>query len=289
MKFNASNLKLWMDCQQKAFFSETVDRPRSLHAKTVFGTCIHDALEYYNNTNDLELSKKRFEYYWTNPIKLGSEPTKWNGVQFGSLMQRGLEILDQYDEKQKWQEREVIATEHKFCVPIGEHYVSGIVDLLEFKLSGRGIPTLKIVDYKSTSKQPSLKELRLDLQFTIYFYASLQKEFWFGFEPEIEKYKPLPNADVLYERFIDVERRCSWYHLWGNKELDAGDRDDDDFLRLYRLLNAIEKAKEAEIYIPSIRAESCNFCDYVDLCSAVEPIKDKLELEIGLDGDDGMF
>lgn len=293
IKFSASLLKVWMNCQQQAEFQEILKRPRRMHAKASFGTCIHDALEQYNWHGDVEKAKARFEYTWSNPGYLGVTPDVWAKQQFGTLMDRGLKIIQEYHDKQAWEPREVIATEHKFCVPFGDHIISGAVDLLEFKLSGRGVPTLKIVDYKTNAKQPTLNELRFDIQFTVYYYASLQPEFWLGWEPEINKYRPMGGTPEkgaeLWERFKDAPRRPSWYHLWGNKEIDAGDRDDGDFMRLYRCLEAVNKAVEHGIYIPSIKAESCLWCDFKEECEAVQPIFHKLEVKPGGDGDDAMF
>lgn len=289
MKFNASLLKTWENCQLQAKFKEVEKRPWLQHIKASFGTCIHDALEQYNWHGDVEKAIKRFKYTWSNPEYLGVGIEKWGGYQYGSLRARGIEILEQYHAKQKWEEREVIETEHKFCVPFGDHILSGVVDLLEVKQSGRGVEILKIVDYKTNTRKPSIKDLRLDLQFTVYDYASRQPEFWLGWEPEIEKYRPMHDGEELWERFQHVPRRGAWMHLWGNTEVDAGEREDADFLRMYRLLEAIDRAIEYEVYVPSIRAESCTFCDYKDICPAVAPILDKLEEPFGGDGDDGMF
>jgi RecB family exonuclease len=144
-----------MNCQQQVKFQETVPLAEpSIHSKTVFGTCIHDALEEYNKTGDVEDAKERFAVTWANPELLCDPPTYWTGTQYGSLMERGLQILDEYHDKQKWERRTVVATERKFCVPFGEHLLSGIVDLVEYKRSGTGRPTLRIVDYKSTSSKP---------------------------------------------------------------------------------------------------------------------------------------
>lgn len=283
-------LKTWSTCQLQARFAEVEKRERRIHAKTAFGTCIHDALEKYNWTGDVEAAKERFKYTWQNPDYLSAEPQIWKGVQFGTLMSKGLQILDEYHEKQRWESREIVGIEHKFCVPIGEHEVSGIVDLLEYKKSGRGVPTLRIVDYKTTSKKPTLQALKLDLQFSIYYWASLQPEFWMGWQPELEKYPPMKDGANLYDRFMDSERRCVWYHLWGNTEIDAGAREDEDFLRMYRLLEGIQQAVEKEVFIPSINAESCTFCDFKDICPAVAPILHKLDEAFMDDPDDeGVF
>lgn len=307
MKFSSSLLSTWENCQKQAHFKEVMRLPDSgLHAKTWFGTCVHAALEEYGNDEirtgwgNVKRAKAIFLSMWEKPEIYGGFITEWRGSQFGTLRLRGLKIIEEYDDKQKWEKREVIATEHKFCVPIGEHLVSGIVDLIEWKLSGRGVPTLRIVDYKTTSAKPTLEELRLNLQFTIYVYASQQPEFWLGFTeddwhpPMVHKYKSMAETPEdsmkLWERFRDAPRRGVWSHLWGGVELDAGSRDQSDYERMYVLLGGIETAIEQGVYIPSIRSSSCKWCPFKELCTAVIPVRHKMNLEpINDDEDDGIF
>jgi hypothetical protein len=109
----------------------------------------------------------------------------------------------------------------------------------------------------------------LDIQFTIYMYASLQKEFWCGYPGEPD-FPGLPNGEFTYEALKDMPRRAIWSHLWTQQELDAGDRDDDDYMRLYRLANEIEKADAAQIHVPRI-GEACGLCDFQQACGISIP------------------
>jgi len=276
MKFNASMLKTWMTCPLQARFKEIEKRDSLQNAKSSFGTCIHEALELYNKTGDYEAARKRFDYTWQNPDVLGVYPDYWpRFTDFAGLRKKGFEILEKYHSNQQWEKREVIATEHKFCVPIGDHTISGVVDLLEVKKTKGGKPALRIVDYKTNTKQPTKEALFMDIQFTIYVYASLQPEFWLGFEDD-PKYPPLPNGEELYRRFDGMQRKAVWYHLWTNKEILVGDRDDEDFMRLYRCLISVAEAIEKEVYVPNISGDSCTYCSFTDLCKVTLPVRDKL-------------
>lgn len=306
MKFSASMLSTWENCQKQAEFKYMDHIPDpGTHAKTWFGTAVHAALEDFGNVEqirgegDVKRAQDIFLRMWTNPEKFGGHITEWRGSQYGTLRLRGLKIITDYADKQKWEPREVIATEHKFCVPFGDHLLSGIVDLLEWKVSGRGVPTLKITDYKTSSMKPTLEELRLNLQFTIYNYASRQPEFWFGYTEEdwhpplVVKYpmmgETFEESEALYERFKNAPRRGSWSHLWTNVELDAGERSEEDFERMYVLLDGVSRAVEHKVFIPSIRSSSCKWCAYKGVCKAVAPVLDKMSLETGGDDDDTMF
>jgi CRISPR/Cas system-associated exonuclease Cas4 (RecB family) len=270
-------IKTWMNCPLQAKFQEIEKLPRRQHSKASFGTCVHEALEIYNVLGDLDKSVLRFKETWSNPEIIGVKPDVWGKDQYGSLMTRGVEILEQYDQKTKWETREVISVEHRFCVPFGDHEISGYVDLVELKNNSKGNPVLRIVDYKTNARQPTLQDLRFDVQMTVYVYASLQKEFWVGYNDE---YPGLEDGEELFNRFVDIPRMPVWYHLWGNKELLAGERDDHDFMRLYRVCTEIDKAVKTDVYVPSISFESCKFCDYQDRCEVVVPIKHKLDKKI---------
>lgn len=625
LKTNISTLKTWMACPLQARFKEIERRPWKQNAKASFGVCIHEALEGYNIHGDVERAIDRFKETWHDPDILDVAPETWpKYTDYGKLRAKGIDILKLYDEKNKWENRRIIGQEHRFCVPIGDHQISGIVDLVESKKSGRGARSLRIVEYKTNSKAPTNMQLRMDIQFcvdteteiltrrgwksyaellvgedvltydqstgwaewqparevyqfeaidqemvslegkahsslttknhrwpvshvvsgrngwreeprvvvsedltdadrilcaapvkdlplsngysdsmvelvawfaaertawhnmslslaqsprvnpvyveriesvldslftceeslrnlaypawrvshdadcnryylnrtassevcrffsdttnkvvdvtwlsqlteqqlrlfvetfvdadghrsndrveivqsvkerldvlqvaysllgvrtslrrikvggrtfwslavkqnesrfapktdtrtierytgvvwcpvtdnstwfarrsghvyftgnTAYVYASLQPEFWMG-NPEATKessqtYAALPDGEMFWESFQGVDRRAVWYDLWNNKEKDAGPRDDDDFLRLYRCIVEVNNAIEKGVYVPSISGDTCTFCDYTDICTAVKPIRDRMDLKIGEDPEDeGMF
>ena len=273
MKISASTLKRWMGCPLQVRFDEIEDRPRQINAKTTFGTCIHDALEYYNNTGDHAGAVDRFQKTWKDPILLDAVPASWpKGSTYASLKKKGEDVLDTYHNKNTWNKRDIIAAEHKFCVPFGDHELSGIVDLLEARPLGNHTE-LTIVDYKTSAKRPFGDDLKLDIQFTVYWYASLQPEFWMGNGDP--KYPGMEDGEALYEEFMDSARKVVWFHLWDNKELNAGPRDDEDFLRLYRCVNAVAEAIDKQVYVPNISGSTCVWCDYTDICPVMIPSRVK--------------
>lgn len=268
MKFSASQISTWMGCPLQAKYTY-IDKRKGedrQNAAASFGTCIHDALEQYNGDGDMTRAIARFLHTWENPAVLGCEPDVWpKRMTYGGLRETGVQILTEYHETCSWSKREVIGAEHKFCVPFGDHLLSGIVDVIE-ATSKR----LKIVDYKSAGSRPNYDQLYLNIQFTIYYYASLQPEFWMGYGDK-SYYKGFPNGEELYERFMDVERVAIWYHLRTNKEINCGKRDELDFMRLYRCCEEIQKAVERDVYVPSISGDSCIWCPHTDVCKAFIP------------------
>lgn len=282
MRFSASKLKTWMSCPLQAHFKYDQRLYGPPNAKAVFGTCIHAALELYNQTANVELAITTFKDLWHNPEKVGAptEQLAWPKMtSYGGLRDRGIQILRRYHEQQKWDKREVVATEHRFLVPFGHHELTGVVDLVEVRTSGNGKTLMKIEDYKSSTKAPTTAELALDIQFTVYTYASLQPEFWTGLpedHPEHTDFPGLPNGAWLYETYQEMPRRAIWYHLWNQREIDAGPREDVDFMRLYRVCDEIARATELEIFVPKI-GEACGLCDFANgACPISVPTRPEL-------------
>lgn len=267
MKFSASMIKTWMNCGLQAKFSYIDELPQLQNAAASFGSCVHSALENYNKGDDIEEVVNHFVYYWDNPHELGVEPETWpKRTSHAGYREKGINMLYEYHENLQWSSREILGTEYRFCVPFGDHELSGIVDLLEVP---NNKPILKIVDYK-TGRRPNYDNLYLDIQFTAYSFASTKKEFWTGNGEE--KYPGFPNGEELFEKFKDYERHAIWYDLQNNKEYDCGPRDDKDFMRLYRCCEQIARAVEYEVFVPSINGNSCMWCSYTDICPAYIPV-----------------
>lgn len=264
-----------MTCPLQAKFQFEDNLPYLQNAKASFGTCIHKSLEDYNLHQDVDIAIEMFKDNWAHPENLRVKPDYWPRMtNYNGLKERGIEILKAYHDVSQWQNREVIATEHAFMIPFGDHELSGIVDLVELKKAKNGHRTLRIIDYKTNSRQPNFESLRFDIQFTIYYYASLQPEFWTGHPGT--KYLPIPDGEERFQELASVKRKAVWYHLWTGKEIDAGARDDGDFERLYRLVDQVSKAKEMNAYIPTINGESCLYCSYTDQCRYVIPVKNQM-------------
>lgn len=263
-RFSASRLSTWMTCPLQAKFQYVDELPRLTNAYAVFGNIMHHALDRYNQTQNIEKAIAVFKDSWAHPDKYGYKIDVWPArMAFGTHMAKGIEALRDYDERLRWDKRTVVATEHKFLVPFGPYDLTGAVDLLEIQKSPKGTEELRIVDYKTNAKQPYREALRLNVQFSIYSFASLQPEFWLGNGPG---FLPMENGEWWWEQLKDMPRRNIWYGLMQSKEFDAGPRGDDDYLRLYRVMTEIDKALTHNVYVPNISGDSCRLCSYVDAC-----------------------
>jgi len=265
MRFSASRLKTWGDCQLQGSFKYLDNLPSLTHAKSAFGSVIHAALETYDRTGDLEVAKDRFRDLWQNPEKIGVTIDFWpkhGRITHGGLRQKGLEVLQAYHDRWHFDsKRELVALEHPFLVPFGRHELTGFVDKLEIRKTAKAKTILAVVDHKSNARKPTVAELALNIQFTIYIFASMQPEFWVGNGPE---FPGIPNGEWLFDTSKDLPRRAIWHHLMTGQEIDAGGRDNEEFARLYRLCNEVQRAIELKVFVPSISGETCGICSYAN-------------------------
>lgn len=272
MRFSASRLKAWGNCSLAAHYRYDQNLPRLQNAKASFGTIMHRCLQHYNDTNDYDGAVAMFKDLWANPNKAGVEPDYWPKMtSYKSLREKGLEMLHATAETHRWSHRTVIGTEIPFLVPFGDHELTGFIDLLEIEKSGTGAELLKVVDYKSSSKSPSLAELALDVQMTTYLYSVAQREFWVGVEGNAD-FNGVDNGEWLWETVgKSITSRAIWFNIWNGKQIDAGPRNEVDYGRLYRVCEEIVRAIEHQVFVPKI-GDACTWCDYQQPCALEIPI-----------------
>lgn len=273
MRFSASRLKAWMDCPLAAKYRYEDNLPRRQNAKTVFGTIIHECLQYYyESRGDYDGALRMFKWKWAAPDKAGHPIDYWpKYTTFGSLMGKGIEIIGYVHESHRWQDFTVLGTEIGFLVPIGEHELTGYIDLLGLEKSGTGTELLKVIDYKTASRSPSIAQLSLDVQLTAYDYAVSQREFWTGVDGNPE-FCGIDNGEYWWEMVgRHTPHRCIWWGVWVGKQIDAGPRTRKDHERLYRVMTEIEKSIKAGVAVPKI-GEACSWCDFQEPCALEIPV-----------------
>lgn len=271
---------MWMDCPLKAKFHYVDGLSEPQNAYAAFGSVVHHCMEIYNETNDVEHAVEMFQEYWTHPERLGVEPEVWpKYTSFSKFMQDGITALRNFDDQYRFSERTVLATEHRFLVPFGRHKLTGAIDCLQISEDRRG-SVLEIVDYKTNRKRPFANNLRLNIQFSIYDLASRHRDFWFGSPSDPDNFPPMENGEFYWEMHRNLPRKNTWWGLLQGKEFDAGPRDEADFLRLYRVVNEVEKALEHNVFVPNISGDSCTWCPYQEPCGLpIDDVRGYTELD----------
>lgn len=279
MLVSASQLKTWSECPLRGKFHYQDKLPQQQNGAASYGTIMHYVIEQIDRGLSYEEAKLLFERLWKEPERLGVKPDYWPyRTSYESYRMKGLQTIDGYREMNAWGKPTFIAHEYPFLVDIGDHQIRGIIDRLEIRTTGKS-DVLCVTDLKTAAKRPTKFDLRTDIQFSIYAYASLQKEFWTG-HPGSPTYLGFADGEDLWEYFRDV-RRVGVYLMLGPScaELDVGDRGDMDFQQLYRLISEVERAVEQQVFIPRIGADTCGNCDYFDQC-AIDIPKPRLDTQL---------
>lgn len=271
MLVSASQLKTWSGCALKGKFHYIDKLPQEQSGAASYGTVMHYVIEQIDRGMTFAEAKLLFERVWREPERLGVKPDYFpTRTSFESYRKKGLATIDGYQELRSWGKPKIIAHEYPFLVPIGDHEIRGVIDRLEIRKTGKG-EALTVTDLKTASRKPTKFDLRTDIQFTIYMYATMQKQFWTGI-PGSAQYLGFADGEELWEHFED-HRRAGVYLMLGEScsELDVGDRGDMDFQQLYRLITEVESAVQQQVFIPRIGADTCGNCDYFDHCAIQIP------------------
>lgn len=251
-------LNTWGTCSLKAKFNYIDKLPTQTGSSAHFGSCVHSAIEQLHLGKTLNVALKVFVDEFNGTI-----PDYWNRrTNYDAMLANGQAMIREYYETRAWNDSYIVAAEHSFMVDIGEHTLSGIVDYIEYPKSGGKL----IIGDLKTGFRPKWDTIHLLLQFTAYDYASKQPEFWMGHPSNLEKYPPLLKGEELYEKMKDVPRELIWYDLKKNEAINVGPRTEKDYARMYRCMEQIDRAIEKEVFVPTVSAEGCTFCDFKDIC-----------------------
>lgn len=221
-------------------------------ALTVAGSVIHYALEVHDQFGqNLQQALDTFDYYWNNPKELGETIDYYPPrVNHESIRSNAHEMIRRYHDSVPWKKGKLIGTEIRFEVPLGRHTLRGIIDRLDLRAN-----RLEIIDHKTGSYIP--KNLRHDLQFTSYLYATTQPEFW----------EQVPGDYAgFWEEAETLPRFGIWHDVRNNKTVHAGERTVADYHRLELAVNQMEAALEADVYPLSISGDACGWCAWSEIC-----------------------
>lgn len=252
MRVRQSALKQFGICAKQYELSQVLELGEEQQGSlTVLGTVWHYAVDVYETYgHDLDLAKRTFAYYWENPRELGERIDFWHRRStHQGLMDRGLNMLEQYHELSPWRTGKRVGSEINFTVPIGEHELTGTIDKLWYR---PGQKRLEVLDFKTGGYVPD--KLRYNIQFSAYCYATTRPEFW----------QHVPGHEDGYEKFKHAKRSGHWYHARNGKMFSAGDRGLEDYKRLYLAIGEMADAIDKGVFPLNIQGENCGYCPFVD-------------------------
>jgi len=263
MDIRQSYLQQFAKCPESFRLKYILNQRGRQSAAASYGTILHFALQtYWLNDQNLELAKRTFDHYWNHPEFMGCKPdyylprTSWS--QYNS---HGQTALEEYHKAQSVYNKDdqVIGVEIDFRIPIGDNVLTGSIDKLRVKTDKKGVKSLDVADWK-TGKTPTF--LRYNVQFTAYIWATTQRDFW----DQIE------DGPEWWEYVKDMPRTATWIDLKSVpfREVDAGTREESDFVRLHKTCDNLVKSWEADIFVPTLTGDACSYCDFFKECGLAE-------------------
>ncbi len=259
MRVRQSDLQMWQYCPLSWKFAKLDELPREQNSALTFGTILHDVVLWLETTRDVESAVARFQELWEDPAKLdpGLVIESWiKGHSYPKLHDDGVRIIRNWWGIIQWEADVVLAREHHFIVPFGDHELEGTLDKLVLRYDPKTDEDIVVIsDYKTNAKQPTYNYLHHHLQFTMYAKASTSPEFW-----------TMEHGESYYERTKNLRRFGEWVHLRGPARMNAGERTELHYQRLKYAIDAFAASVALRIFVPNITGESCAWCSFRKVC-----------------------
>jgi len=247
IKLSATRVKTFLQCPRQYRFHYVDEIPTMLTGALAFGQVIHQVLhnlQMWRLTHGEPLNEQVAQYEFA---RLWEEINSMQSPLFKSVTE-----CDEYAELSRIilagyveAHRELpppILLEYPFEIPLqddatGRKYLlRGIIDRVDQADNG-----LMIVDYKTSKRKPSPKQLAEDLQLTIYAFA----------------------ANHLFEQEVT---RIVYYHLRDQTELEITRDDGAIKVLLSETLPMVASDIACEHFDPK-PGYYCRFCEYRELCN----------------------
>lgn len=243
MRLSASRIRMYLTCPRQYRYHYVDGLPGPFSLPLAFGKAVHEALQRMveraiatqgdpNPDVGLAAYRKAWERLLADapPESREAPPT---GEDHGAT---AAEMIGAYAGRQRGKPQP-LAVEFRFEIPWREHAVTGFMDRID-----EGERGLVITDFKTGRRKPSPKEVREDLQLTLYAHAAGRV---FG----------LPVERVVL---------C---HLRDGTDLVSA-REESDFRRLdEEVLTPVVAGITEERFGPRT-GWHCRFCDYKGACEA---------------------
>lgn len=166
--------------------------------------------------------------------------------EFNELNATGRKMIDCFS--RKWIEDNIIAVSKAFSVQIpgSQLPLIGELDLVIKNDSGKHV----LIDWKTAERKWPDGKADKDLQATCFMYADQE------LNKSSRKGRSLFRYDVVTKAKDPTYTQHYTY------------RTEDDFQRLFRLIQIVEKAIAAEAFLPNETSFYCNGCQYSSACKS---------------------
>lgn len=250
---SASSINSYMDCGLSYKFSRVDGIPPEFTADALlFGSCIHKALEEFNNAKRNKHQKSpeelqaRFASAWNESVRENESIQFKKGESADSLLEKGMTMLAAYYAQNPPNQYKVMGAEIPFSftmegLPVP---VIGVMDLVEEDEGGN----LIITDFKTTSRSFSRKEIDESLQLTVYSMAV--KEFGFS------------HQEILLKFDCLIKTRTPKFEQYYTIRTEADEQRARK--KILRVWDGIQK----KVFIPNDSSWKCAGCAYKKHCDS---------------------
>ena len=238
LQLSASQLETYEDCPLRYFY-EYVLRVRSdssVYAE--LGTLVHEVLRAF-----LDPDNDDIDYSLAGLNELGERMWRDDLAPYRPQVEEARR--DYFDMLQRWWDEEggvarpnVVAVERRFEFEVGPHTITGSIDRVDRVDGG-----LRIVDYKTGSKEPAEAEMADNLQLAVYHLAAAR-------DTELAELGPATDLDLMFLRSMKVR----------SQPVAA----DHEALTEARVLAVADRIL-AEDFEPSVQA-NCRVCAFHRRC-----------------------
>jgi len=265
MRLSYSQIDWFLRCPY-IFKYQYIDKHRLPSGKAaVFGGLMHKVLEFIHKDSLLTPTPTQamqfFEQKWE---KNNLEKYFKTKIDAEKHYEEGLRIIKDYYESNDFSKIKILALEKRFEIPLidknGEsHILSGIIDRID-KMPDE---TLEVIDYKTSVSMKTEREIKSDLQLSIYYLGL--NSLW----PDmVKKHQGKVKAGLYFLRHgekISTEKTQEELNETKNK-----------------LLGYIKNIKRAitENKFPAKPSSLCKYEPYNDICPYFKNINQKEKLKI---------
>ncbi|OGD57117.1 hypothetical protein A2V71_01635 [Candidatus Berkelbacteria bacterium RBG_13_40_8] len=234
MRISYSALDTFNRCPLKYKFSY-IDKVRvPQKPEFFFGGLIHEVVQFALKKDPIMPPQAELIAYFKDKWQENIFATPQEAKQYFDW---GENMLRNFHSNHKPGLRNIVSTEKRFLIPVGEHQLSGMIDRVD-KLP---IGSYEVIDYKTSKTLPSQGEVDRDKQLCIYHLA----------------------VENLWSEAKDI--RLTLYFLKHNSQISTKRRPDEvEGIKEY-IINTAEKIEKETEFKPKTNI-FCNYCEYGHLC-----------------------
>jgi superfamily I DNA/RNA helicase/RecB family exonuclease len=238
LQLSASQLETYEDCPLRYFYEYTLRVRGDSNVYAELGSLVHEVLAAFLDPDaddvDYSLDGLRHvgERLWRDDLARYRPQVEEARRDFFDMLERW------WGEEGSLGRPDVLAVERRFEVEVGPHRITGSIDRVD-----RRDGALRIVDYKTGSRETPADEMPDNLQLAVYHLAACR-------DPELSAYGPPSELDLVFVRSMKVR----------TQPVTA----DHEAATEARVLAVADRIL-AEEFEPSVHA-NCRVCDFHRLC-----------------------